>query len=187
MPPSSTDDPGEPHSDTESEDSDDPLLLEAAEALEPTAPAESPPGRAGAAPMYEPRSPARTAGTLIAGRYRLDHLLGEGGRGEVWAATHAITRRQVARKFLKGPASMRSEMRQRFLREARAVSLVQHPSVVEVLDVFEIEGGVPVMVMDLLIGETLRARLARDGVLPAVDARPPPLPAVVALVAAHAT
>src|SRR5690242_21630740 len=42
----------------------------------------------------------------------------------------------------------------------------RHPGVVEVHDVFELEGGVPVMVMDLLIGETLRAKLERDRAIP---------------------
>jgi tRNA A-37 threonylcarbamoyl transferase component Bud32 len=106
--------------------------------------------------------------------------------GEVWAATHAITRRRVAMKFLKGSASMRPEMRQRFLREARAASLVQHPSVIEVLDVFELDGGVPVMVMDLLTGETLGAKLARDRVLPAGEVASLLLPVVEAVEAAHA-
>jgi serine/threonine protein kinase len=106
--------------------------------------------------------------------------------GEVWAATHAITRRRVAMKFLKGSAAKRSEMHQRFLREARALSLVRHPSVVEVLDVFELNGGGPVMVMDLLIGETLGAKLARDGPLPVGRALALTLPVVEALEAAHA-
>jgi serine/threonine-protein kinase len=56
-------------------------------------------------------------------------------------------------------------MRQRFLREARAASAVEHPNVLEVRDIFEVDGGTPVMVMDLLEGETLGQRIARDGQL----------------------
>src|SRR4029077_18064833 len=76
-------------------------------------------------------------------------------------------------------------MRQRFLREARAVNMARHPSVVEVLDVFEVDSGVPVMVMDLLIGETLGAKLARDKVLPVRDVASLLLPVVEAVEAAH--
>jgi serine/threonine-protein kinase len=106
--------------------------------------------------------------------------------GEVWAATHVITRRRVAMKFLKGPAATRADMRQRMLREARAASVVNHPSVVKVLDVFELEGGVPVLVMDLLVGETLAAKLAVAKVLPAREVATLLLPVVEAVEAAHA-
>jgi serine/threonine-protein kinase len=106
--------------------------------------------------------------------------------GEVWAATHSITRRRVAMKFLKRSAAERPEMHQRFLREARAVSLVRHPNVVDVLDVFELEEGVPVMVMELLLGETLRAKLARDGALPVAQVASLVLPVVEGVEAAHA-
>jgi serine/threonine-protein kinase len=110
-------------------------------------------------------SPSLVPGTVIAGRYRLDHVLGQGGMGVVWAATHTITRRNVAMKFLKGPAHARPEMRQRFLREARAATAVKHPSVVEVHDVFELDDETPVMVMDLLSGETLAQRIDTLGKL----------------------
>src|SRR6476620_4147736 len=78
-------------------------------------------------------------GSVIAGRYRLDRLLGEGGMGRVWAATHTVTRRAVAIKFLKEVVQHKVEVRQRFLREASAASALRHPNVVEVLDVFDLE------------------------------------------------
>jgi eukaryotic-like serine/threonine-protein kinase len=127
-----------------------------------------------------------SSGSLIAGRYKLDQWLGEGGMGQVWAATHAITRRRVALKFLKASPIGRAEMHQRFLREARAVSLVRHPSVVDVLDVFELVGGAPVIVMDLLVGETLGAKLGRDGPLGVGQMTPLLLPVIEAVEAAHA-
>jgi tRNA A-37 threonylcarbamoyl transferase component Bud32 len=182
MPRSPDDELGQPRADTGAEDAADPLLRDMAQALEPTA--RSPAGP-GPIETPDPSRPALAAGLLIAGRYRLDRVLGEGGMGEVWAATHAITRRRVAMKFVKGSASMRPEMRQRFLREARASSLVQHPGVVEILDVFELDGGVPVMVMDLLVGETLGARLARNKVLAAGEAATLLLPAMEAVEEAH--
>jgi serine/threonine-protein kinase len=127
-----------------------------------------------------------SAGTLIGGRYRLDERLGEGGMGEVWGATHVITRRRVAMKFLKSSTSARTDLHQRLLREARAASVVKHPSVVEVLDVFEVEGGGPVLVMDLLVGETLGAKLAKGGALSVREAAEVLLPVVEAVEAAHA-
>ena len=106
------------------------------------------------------------AGSVIAKRYRLDRLLGEGGMGVVWAATHTVTRRSVAIKFLRGdPALMSQELRQRFLREARAASAVKHPNVVTISDVFELDDDTPAMVMDLLVGETLGQKLQRESKL----------------------
>src|SRR5262245_6252630 len=124
-------------------------------------------------------------GYVVAGRYRLDHLLGQGGMGVVWAATHMITRRTVAMKFLKGPAHARPEMRQRFLREARAATAVKHPSVVEVHDVFELDDETPVMVMDLLSGETLAQRLDTLGKLSLEETAAILLPVVSAVGTAH--
>ena len=121
----------------------------------------------------------------MAGRYRLDRMLGQGGMGVVWAATHTITRRGVAMKFLKGPAHARPEMRRRFLREARAAATVQHPSVVEVHDVFELDDETPVMVMDLLVGETLAQRIANQGPLSIHQTASILLPVVSAVGTAH--
>src|SRR4051794_29885212 len=87
------------------------------------------------------------SGTIVAERYRLDHPLGQGGMGFVWQATHLVTRRSVAMKFLRGPLCARADMRQRFLREGRAASAVDHPNVVEVYDVLELDETTPVMVM----------------------------------------
>jgi eukaryotic-like serine/threonine-protein kinase len=106
---------------------------------------------------------ARTSGEVIAGRYRLDRLLGQGGMGQVWSATHTVTRRRVALKFLRGAADPSST--RRFLREARAASAVEHPNVVAIHDLFALDDGTPLMVMDLLVGETLGDRLRREQVL----------------------
>jgi len=113
---------------------------------------------------HAPSPPPRlnlSAGSLIAGRFRLERSLGEGGMGVVWQAVHSVTRKPVALKFLKRGAEDARAV-QRFLREARAACAVRHPSVVEVHDVIELEDGSPVMVMDLLTGETLAQRLARE-------------------------
>ena len=129
---------------------------------------------------------ALTEGSLIAGRYRLEHPLGEGGMGTVWAATHTVTRRSVAMKFLKDSMRHRKDLRERFLREAAAASALKHPNVVEIIDVFDFAEGCPVMVMELLAGETLGAKLLRDERLSMEETAAVMLPVVSAVGAAHA-
>ena len=124
-------------------------------------------------------------GALVADRYRLDRLLGEGGMGTVWAATHTVTRRRYALKFLKGPSHLNTELRRRFVREARAASAVEHPNVVQIHDVFEAD-GMPIMVMDLLEGETLGQRLQREQALPLSEVAATLVPVVSAVGSAHA-
>jgi serine/threonine-protein kinase len=101
----------------------------------------------------------REPGSIVADRYLLDELIGEGGMAQVWAATHRVTGRHVALKFLPGAKSDSEEARQRFLREARAASIVQHPNVVPVHDVMTLDDGTLMMVMDRLYGVTLREHL----------------------------
>ncbi len=129
---------------------------------------------------------ALSEGSLIAGRYRLEHPLGEGGMGTVWAATHTVTRRSVAMKFLKDSMRHRRDLRERFLREAAAASALKHPNVVEIIDVFDFAEGSPVMVMELLRGETLGAKLLRDERLSMEETAALLLPIVSAVGEAHA-
>jgi serine/threonine protein kinase len=131
-------------------------------------------------------SPSLSRDTIIAGRYRLDRLVGQGGMGQVWAATHTATLRTVALKFLRGPTHLQEDLRRRFLREARAASAIKHPNVVQVHDFFELPDTTPVMVMDLLDGETVGQRLAREGALSLKDAADILLPVTSAVGAAHA-
>ena len=97
-------------------------------------------------------------GHVVGGRYRLDQHLGDGGSGAVWAATHLLTREPVALKFLRKPGE---EQSRRFLREGRIATSLRHPNIVAVRDLFELESASLVMVMDLVHGETLSARLRR--------------------------
>jgi serine/threonine-protein kinase len=125
-----------------------------------------------------------TAGSVVAQRYQLDRLVGEGGMGVVWAATHLLTRKVVALKFLKGASP---EHTKRFLREARIAGMLGHPNIVEVHDVLELpdDDGTPTMVMELLAGEALEARLRR-GPLSLDELIPLMLPVVSAVGSAHA-
>lgn len=127
------------------------------------------------------------AGTevLIGGRYRLECELGHGGMGSVWAAIHAVTGRPVALKFLRADLAHRREASARLLREARAAVSVSHPNVIEVYDIFDLEDGTPVMVMQLLHGETLGKYLGREAPLSLTNALDLLGPVVSAVGTAH--
>jgi serine/threonine-protein kinase len=105
--------------------------------------------------------------------------------GEVWRANHVVTGRDVALKLLNRALSERLEMRLRFLREARAVGKMNHPNVIEVLDAFEDDGRLA-LVMPLLKGEVLGQFLRRHGPLSVASALQIFLPLVSAVDAAHA-
>ena len=99
------------------------------------------------------------------GQYLLGRELGRGGMGVVWEARHATLGQAVAIKLISDPL-MSDGLRARFLREARACAGLRHPGVVRVLDAGE-ERGRPYLVMDLLEGESLAARLQRGPLAPA--------------------
>ncbi len=105
--------------------------------------------------------------------------------GEVWAATHAVTLREVALKFLKVDDGTLPVMRRRFVREARAAAAVKHPNVILVHDVFELDDQTPVMVMDLLTGEPLAERLVREGAISMAETARIMAPVVSAVGTAH--
>ncbi len=102
-------------------------------------------------------------GTVLGGRYRLTGLLGEGGMGRVFSAEHTVLGRKVAVKVLHPQFEINPEFAERFLREARAASAIEHPGIIDVLDADHDESGTLYMVMELLEGESLSALLARRG------------------------
>lgn len=124
-------------------------------------------------------------GAVIAGHYRLDHLIGKGGMGVVWAATDTRTQRAVALKYLRSEAAADPETRRRFLREAQATSVIVHPNIVAIQDIAKTADGLPVLVMDLLDGEPLAALLHRERRLPLARAVEILAPVVSAVGAAH--
>jgi serine/threonine protein kinase len=101
------------------------------------------------------------ASTVLLGKYRIDHLIGQGGMGNVYAATHLTMDRQVAIKLLREELNADPELVQRFSREVVATARISNPYVVSVYDVDRLEDGTLFIVMDLLHGETLRARMER--------------------------
>ena len=143
---------------------------------------------AGPRALVSTRSVAELApGVVIAGRFQLDRRIGEGGMGFVWAATHLVTRKPLALKMLKPESAADPSLRLRFFREARAACAVRHPNILEIHDVIELEDGTPVMVMDLLHGESLGTRLDRQPVLPPSELARLMLPVVSAVGTAHAS
>jgi serine/threonine-protein kinase len=128
--------------------------------------------------------PARlpALGQVIGGKYRIEAELGTGGMGAVFRATHIVSDKAVALKWLLRPASDEHAVR-RFTREARAAGRIDHPNVVDVYDIGQ-DGDASYLVMELLHGESLRRRLAR-GLLPPVEAVALLLPAMNGVAAAH--
>jgi serine/threonine-protein kinase len=122
-------------------------------------------------------------GELLAGRYRIERLLGRGGMGAVYEATHVELSRRVALKVLEIVRS--DEGIAAALREARAAAQLAHPHIVAVTDV-NTDDGPPFLVMELLQGESLDARLARVGRLSAESAAFIGVQVLSALSAAHA-
>lgn len=100
---------------------------------------------------------------MVGGRYRLEGRVGEGATSDVYLALDLAARRAVVVKQLSVKGSESAEMRARFLREARAVSLIDHPSVVRVFDFGAPEDERPYLVMEALVGEPLSDLMARQG------------------------
>src|SRR5689334_19674366 len=99
------------------------------------------------------------AGTRL-GPYEILAPLGAGGMGEVYRARDSRLGRDVAIKVLPQHLSDHPEVRARFEREARTVSSLNHPQICALFDVGR-EGGTDFLVMELVEGETLAARIAR--------------------------
>ena len=107
-------------------------------------------------------------GDVLAGKYRVDAPIGAGAMGVVWRATQLELDRPVAVKLLHPNIASSKDARARFAREARTAATLHHPNAVRVLDFGEGASG-PFLVMELLVGSTLRARLDA-GPVPRADA-----------------
>ena len=108
--------------------------------------------------------PARRVGEVLAGKYRLERLLGVGGMGAVYEAVHLGVEKRFAVKVLKSDVARAPDSVTRFTQEARAAARIGHPNLVEVFDMGETEEGTLYMVMELLTGRSLFEAL-RNGPL----------------------
>ncbi len=89
------------------------------------------------------------------GAYRIERVLGEGGMGSVYEATHEVLNRRTAIKMLRPELARHPQSVTRFLNEAKAVNLIDHPNIVSVYDYGDDQDGSVYFVMELLEGETL--------------------------------
>lgn len=121
----------------------------------------------------------------VAGRYRVKGFLGEGGTALVYLARDLEQDRLVVVKQMKESVASSSELRTRFMLEARALSCVDHPSVVRVLDLGDPEDEAPYLVLEALRGESLGDYLRREGTMELELAVPLLVEAGKALAAVH--
>jgi serine/threonine protein kinase len=136
------------------------------EAAAPAAPAPAASAASAAAPTGTAAEPPAGSAQprVVSGRYRLRSVRGSGSLGSVWSAYDEFLHRPVAVKEMKVPpgipAAQADELRERTLREARAIAVLSHPNVITLHDVAR-EGDAPFVVMELLPSRSL-AHLLRD-------------------------
>ena len=95
------------------------------------------------------------------GNYRVTSLLGEGGMGVVYLAQHPVFGRKVAIKLLHAVLARDPDIVARFFNEARAIHMVAHENIVEILDFGQTADGQPYFIMEFLQGESLTEAIAR--------------------------
>lgn len=118
--------------------------------------------------VFDPLSPedAFENGRVLAGRYRIDGSIGGGGMARVYRAQHLELAHVVAVKVLHASHSRDRETVLRFQREAAMARRLGHPNIVTIIDSGVLEDGRDFVVMEALDGETLDARIAREGRIP---------------------
>lgn len=142
---------------------DDPSLLADLDAEDALLPVES---REPQIPAATPKSKAKKEvdpfiGLTLKGMYRLDRKIGEGGMGNVYAATQFPLERQVAIKVLK-PSESNPDGEHYFMREVQAINRLRHPNIISILDYGKEESGLLYLVMEHLPGRTLKEVIKQD-------------------------
>jgi eukaryotic-like serine/threonine-protein kinase len=102
------------------------------------------------------------SGQTVAGKYRLNQPIGAGGMASVWSATNVFTERHFAIKFMHPAVAKTPEAARRFLMEAKVSARVNHPNIIEIIDVGQTEDGSLFMVMELLQGVSLETAMRRQ-------------------------
>jgi serine/threonine-protein kinase len=138
--------------------------------------------------VTEPTEDAQpiAVGELIAGKYRVERVLGRGGMGVVVAAMHEKLRQRVAIKMLLPETKTSENAVTRFMREARAAAAIRGEHVARVLDVGELDGGAPYIVMEYLEGRDLAEVFKESAPQPIEEAVGFVLQACEAIAEAHA-
>ena len=109
------------------------------------------------------RPPEVAMGEVVGGKWRVGALIGRGGMGAVYEGTNTSIGKKVALKFIDAEFARNVDIASRFQREAEAASLVESAHIVHIFDSGTTDGGLPYIVMELLRGEDLRARINRLG------------------------
>jgi serine/threonine protein kinase len=125
-------------------------------------------------------------GAVLAGKFRVDRVIGQGGMGVVVAATHLHLQQPVALKFLLPDLVHSPQIVERFVREARASAQLRGEHVCRVSDVGAFDNGAPYIVMELLEGSDLASLLETNGPLPVPLAADYVLQACIGIAEAHA-
>src|SRR5688500_11631681 len=124
-------------------------------------------------------------GQLIAGKYRIVRLVGEGGMGSVYEGENVRINRRVAIKVLHAAFTGNAEVMQRFEREAQAAGRIGNDHILEVLDLGALGDGDHYIVMEFLDGESLSSRIKNAGQLTPWQLAPLIRQVLVGLGAAH--
>lgn len=112
-----------------------------------------------------PENISDSVGKVLEKRYKIISLIGKGGMGSVLMAEHLFLEREVAIKVLKPELSLIPEIKKRFLREARAISLIRHKNIVEILDFGVTNYGLYYIVMEYLNGVDLYSHITKNNKL----------------------
>jgi len=131
----------------------------------------APLGQHGGSPSPPPKpleEGSRMVGALLSGRYQIKRMCGEGGMGRVYEAEHVEIGKRVAIKVLHPAYSRTPDLVERFRREARAASRIEHPNVVNVTDFGTTDDGSLFFVMEYIEGIELGLLIHREGPLPPV-------------------
>jgi eukaryotic-like serine/threonine-protein kinase len=111
-------------------------------------------------------APPSLVGTVLAGRYRIERLLGSGGMGSVYRAEHVLMRKACAVKVLHREMMQVKEVVARFEREAVAAARIEHPNVATATDFGQLENGSFYLVLEFIEGKSLSQQIASGGPLP---------------------
>jgi serine/threonine protein kinase len=110
--------------------------------------------------------PDPRVGTVLADRYRIDSVLGEGAMGKVYAAEHVLMRKRLAVKVLHRELSAVPELVARFEREAMAAANIDHPNIASATDFGRLEDGAVFLALELVEGRCLRDEIAKGPIPP---------------------
>ena len=142
-------------------------------------------GRPGTPPAPVTAAAEPTTDTVLAGKYRLESVIGSGAFGTVYRARHLGLDHKVAVKVLTAGSASTPASAERFRREGVAACRVRHPNAVTVMDFGVTAGGAPFLVMELLDGRSLDAEIARAAPMPALRCAELLVPLCAVLAEAH--